>query len=104
LTAIDYKEAQKEMRRKWEAAGKGKGVRSNTSWCEQCKVPAHNMLLGDDNNYIHALFPGKSCMEILHSTTGREVWRIRRSKVSVNYKHPTVKAIRKAVNEFIDTN
>ena len=58
-----------------------------THTCKQCLVHAHNDVPTDDTYFIHAIFPGKSCMDILHSEEGKEIWKVRARKVSVNYKH-----------------
>ena len=73
-----------------------------TRMCKQCLVHAHNDVPTDDTYFIHAIFPGKSCMNILHSEEGKEIWKVRARKVSVNYKHNIVKEIRRAVDDFIN--
>jgi hypothetical protein len=87
------------------------GVRKHVSTCTRCSVSAHNSLLSH-GKYIHALFPGMTCMQILHSATGKEIWNVVRSKVknsssddfgeektkvTVNYRHRVVKDVRKLV-------
>jgi hypothetical protein len=78
-----------------------KGVKARMCLCRQCGVYCHNFLPEDDTKIIHGLFPGLTCMEILHSNRGREIWNVRNTagnrKVWVNYNHRDVKEIRRAV-------
>jgi hypothetical protein len=77
------------------------GLRWYVAMCQQCGVFAHTVHLVANKKFIHNFFPGRTCMQILHSTTGREIWKIRireKKKVSVNYKHPIIAEVRRNVN------
>ena len=43
-----------------------------------------------------------TCMEILHSPTGKEIWKFGASKATVNYSHYIVDYIRRSVDKFVD--
>ena len=77
------------------------GLRRNVATCKQCGVFAHTAIPVRNRKFVHDLFPGRTCMEILHSPTGREIWRTRttgKKKNSVNYKHQMVAEIRHNVS------
>jgi hypothetical protein len=50
------------------------GVRRRISTCKACDVHAHNTMLIKNRKFIQDLFPGMTCMDILHSQTGKEIW------------------------------
>ena len=57
-----------------------------------------------DKKIVHGLFEKMSCMEILHSSIGKEIWnveRIRKTRYSVNTKHPLVREIKKTVDAHL---
>ena len=90
------------VKKKMRQAGKGKGVRQNKVYCRQCKVHAHNHIPDPNSQFIHAYFEGMTCMEILHSPTGKEIWKFGASKATVNYSHYIVDYIRRSVDEFVN--
>ena len=72
-----------------------KGNRKAAAQCLKCKVFAHSVLLDPTFcNKIHEYFPGKTCMEIVHSDTGKDIWKINDGKVTTNYGHTCVKECR----------
>jgi hypothetical protein len=90
------------------------GLRKNLARC-QCReacVTAHSVLFAEGKGrIIHSLFPGKTCMEIAHSRTGRAIWKPKlcagrrgeetKVRVAVNYKHPVIVELRRLVeNSF----
>ena len=80
------------------------GTRRNVLRCRQCNVHAHNFIMEKDKKIVHGLFEKMSCMEILHSSIGKEIWnveRIRKTRYSVNTKHPLVKDIKKTVDAHL---
>jgi Transposase IS4 len=81
-----------------------KGVRRKVAMCQQCGVCAHNFIMMHDRKFIHALFPNNmTCMDIFHSATGKEIWKIGegRRKVVVNYQHEIVKQVRQSVADAL---
>jgi hypothetical protein len=80
-----------------------KGLRQHVAYCDECCVYAHNTIPKNSRN-IHTLFPGKSCMEILHSRMGKEIWNIqqtKRKRNSVKYNHPLIKELRMLNENFL---
>ena len=84
------------------------GVRSRVSMCIQCGFNAHNYVFVKEKKFIHQLFPEMSCMEILHSDRGKEIWSVKKygdsTKVTVKNSHPVVKEMRKSVEDYIMAN
>lgn len=86
-----------------------KGTRKDVARCQKCKVNAHYTLLPPHQlKVIHGLFPPSlgnqkmSCMQILHSGTGREIWTIKHDprggcRVAVKHSHPIVKELSRQV-------
>lgn len=74
------------------------GVKRKVSHCSKCDVDAHNFTLSK-KRFIHGLFPDKTCMEILHSKTGREIWNMKKTRAAVSTTHPYVKEVRRAIEE-----
>jgi hypothetical protein len=75
------------------------GVRKQVSYCTECGVGAHNCLLPRENKKnIHYIFPGQTCMDIVHSPMGKEICSINNSgghwKVTVHRKHPIVEEVK----------
>ena len=92
------KPADKEMKARAKAGMSG--TRRLTSCCVKCEVNAHGTPFDESRRkLIHGFFAeGMSCMDILHSPLGKEVWNIKRDaankcKVSVRHAHPMVKAL-----------
>ena len=57
-----------------------------------------------DIKIIHGLFDKMTCMEILHSSIGKEIWNIEtksKTRYSVNTKHPLVKDVKKTVDAHL---
>ncbi len=56
------------------------GLRRGVSCCCECEVNAHtNVFDNDTKKKIHRYFPpNMSCMDILHSQLGKEIWSIQR--------------------------
>jgi hypothetical protein len=56
------------------------GLRRGVSCCCECEVNAHtNVFDKDTKKKIHRYFPpNMSCMDILHSQLGKEIWSIQR--------------------------
>ena len=80
------------------------GVKRKVAMCRECGVHVHSACLAENNKFLHNIFPGKSCMEILHSRTGKEIWNVPvhgSKKVSVNYKHTVVQEIRRCVEDTL---
>jgi len=80
------------------------GMRRAVAACRICDVKAHGTVLDEDNNkVIHGFFPPNlSCMDILHSPLGKEIWSIKRDglgKVIARVKtgHKVVKDLYKLV-------
>ena len=79
------------------------GMKKQVATCRQCNVGAHTFVV-ENQKFIHGHFLGRTCMEILHSPTGKEIWKIssgRKRKVWVNHKHPIVGEIRRAVIQHL---
>ena len=77
------------------------GSRKQVSTCSECAVYAHNFVVYNSTKFIHGYFPGKTCMDIYHSTIGQEIWKKTnngRKKFVVNYKHHIIVEIRKQVS------
>lgn len=82
-----------------------KGGRRRVSRCRQCQFNAHNFIQENDQKLIHGWFPGKTCMQIVHSEAGREIWNLpsgTRKRITCNHKHPIIKEIRKTIQERFD--
>jgi hypothetical protein len=75
--------------------------------CKQCNIYAHNFIMEKDVKFIHGLFEKMTCMEILHSSIGKEVWNVetksetRKTRYSVNTKHQLVKDVKKTVDAHL---
>ena len=80
------------------------GNRKAVARCLKCKVFAHSFLLDPTcHKKIHKYFPGKTCMEIVHSDTGKEIWKIKEGKATTNYGHTLVKEFRMSHRLFYET-
>lgn len=80
------------------------GVKRSVSYCESCNIDAHNFVLNRHSKFIHALFPGMSCMQIFHSRIGTDIWKTKsrgRKKVVSNYKHAIILEVRRAVRQHL---
>ena len=79
--------------------------KQKVSTCKQCNVNAHNFVVVKDRKFIHSHFDDMTCMEIIHSQTGKELWRMGtahgRKKLMVNYKHNIAKEVHKAVQSVL---
>jgi Transposase IS4 len=78
----------------------GHGVRKSVSSCRVCEVNAHDRVLDEEcKRKIHAYFPAnQSCMDILHSKLGKEIWNIGRDEdgkywARARTSHPVIKAL-----------
>jgi hypothetical protein len=79
-----------------------KGVRSQVAKCEECCAHAHSMIPTDNKKFIHDMFPGLTCMDILHSEVGKEIWSVREGgRVAVRYGHPVAEDVRLAVEDYL---
>lgn len=107
-------------------------MRKQLSVCTCCGkdgfggLTAHCVILTEDRKIIHSLFPEKmSCMDIVHSVAGKEIWRynhrstggggsgvenndtqIQRStnptsRVGVRTKHAVVQELRMLVEQHV---
>jgi hypothetical protein len=113
LEAAQYKRLSKDRSNEMDEFTKKiiddsyKSVRRSVHKCSECGVTAHNFRLARDRRFIHGLFEGMSCMEIVHSETGQEIWNVDKTgekRISVNYQHPIVKQVREAVKEHLGYN
>jgi len=91
-------EKAKEVKSKLDSFGRG--VRKSVACCQVCEVNAHDRVLEEvDKKKIHGYFaPNQSCMEILHSETGKEIWNVQRDKdgkcwARARTKHPVIQAL-----------
>jgi hypothetical protein len=81
------------------------GVKKAVCYCKDCHVDAHNFVMSRHTKFIHALFPGMTCMQIFHSRIGSEIWKTRgrgRKKVITHYKHPLVEEVKRAVRQHLE--
>ena len=79
------------------------GTKRCVSHCRQCNISAHNFIVdGANKKFIHGLgvFQDLTCMEIIHSKTGKEIWNVGTSdkKIPVIGGHPLVKEVKRAVD------
>jgi hypothetical protein len=80
-----------------------RGLRQHIAYCNECGVYTHNSIRKNRRN-IHTLFPGKSCMEILQSQMGKEIWNIQQTKQkrnSVKYNHPLIQELQMLNENFL---
>jgi hypothetical protein len=83
----ELKEAQRKLKYSYE------GARRSVFACNICGVSAHVAI--PKRKAIHDLFTeGLSCIEIMHSQQGKEIWKSvdkKGNRVTVNHEHPVVK-------------
>jgi hypothetical protein len=96
---------QKESINKEKVKNVQRGVRERVSTCRVCNVNAHNHQLEErKKKIIHSLFPPNlTCMEILHSPLGRQVWNITdkdgKCNARVRTSHEVITNLREAIAE-----
>jgi hypothetical protein len=57
--------------RRAEIVKKGyEGVKRKVAMCRDCGVTVHTAGLVETSKFLHHMFPGMSCMDIIHSPTG----------------------------------
>jgi Transposase IS4 len=79
------------------------GNRAQLSHCKHCGLYAHNSILINNTKHIHDFFPNMTCMEILHSKKGMEIWNINRGgKVTVNYKNKTLRDLGLVLDDVLN--
>jgi hypothetical protein len=79
-------------------------VKRKVAMCRDCGVTVHTAGLVETSKFLHQMFPGMSCMDIIHSPTGKEIWNVKvggSKKVTVNYKHPIVQELRRCVEDML---
>ena len=90
-----------EMEAKVAAARKGE--RKHVSICSHCGLHAHMSKLAKGERMIDKLFNGMTCMQILHSKAGKEIWKVHATgKVTVRYKHQAVADLAKLVKDDLE--
>ena len=90
----DMKEKVSEARR---------GERRHVSICSHCGIHAHMSKPAKGERMIHKLFNGMTCMQVLHSKIGKEIWKVLpNGKVSVKYKHTAVSDLGKLVKDDLE--
>ena len=96
-----------KIKQKVEEAGKE--VRRKVATCQTCGISAHNFKLNNNERLIHAMFQERTCMEIAHCETGRQIWnrktneREGRRRTGVRSKHKVMQDLRLAVEANICT-
>lgn len=81
------------------------GTRRNVLHCKQCNTSAHNFIMKKDRKFIHGLFENMTCMEILHSSIGTEIWNVGKvgnKRNSVNSRHPIVREVKACVDAHLN--
>jgi hypothetical protein len=76
------------------------GVKKAVCYCKDCHIDAHNFDMSRHTKFIHALFPGLTCMQIFHLRIGSEIWKTQgrgQKKVITHYKHPLIEEVKMAV-------
>jgi hypothetical protein len=84
--------------------GSYQGTRRNVLRCKQCNIHAHNFIMEKDVKFIHGLFDKMTCMEIVHSSIGKEIWNVEtksKNRYSVNTKHPLVRELKMTVDAHL---
>lgn len=111
LEARLYKNLSKGMRRisrevtteiNTKVAEAHRRVRGNVSTCETCGINAHCSKFLRSRRRIHTMFQEGTCMEIAHSTTGREIWKVNyggRYTCTINMKHEMVRLLIREVKQ-----
>jgi hypothetical protein len=84
------------------------GTRRKVCSCDECGVHGHNFIVRRDTTmFIHGMFPGMTCLEILHSGIGNEIWkvaRVGRRQVTVNYQHEVVRRVRDMISNYLSAS
>ena len=80
-----------------------RGERKHVSLCNHCGLHAHVSKPAKGNRMIHNLSEGMTCMQILHSKPGKEIWKVLPTgKITVKYKHPVVHNLAKMVKDNLE--
>ena len=82
-----------------------KGNRKHVSLCRHCGMHAHNAVMVEGpEKFLRKFFEdGMTCMDILHSRVGKEIWVKQPSgRYSVKYKHQVVQDLGKVVKDFLE--
>jgi hypothetical protein len=79
------------------------GLRRQVLRCPQCSAHAHTALPANNKQFIHNMFPGLTCMEIIHSKGGKEIWNAHANegRMAVRYTHSVVEEVRLLVEESL---
>jgi hypothetical protein len=78
------------------------GVRKQISKCIECGAHAHNAVLVHHKKFIHDMFPAMTCMEILHSKVGKEIWQPNPNgtgRLCIHYGHDIVEELGNKIKE-----
>ena len=98
------KEKISEAMKKTVVDEASKGLRKQVSTCRQCCAYAHTALPTTNKRFIHGMFPGLTCMEILHTRSGKEIWNVnanRHGRTAVRFSHPMVDSLRDLVEDSL---